>query len=674
MSTETSHPRKVRILDPRVSQQVAAGEVVDRPASVIKELIENALDAGASNIEVEITGGGSERIAVIDDGRGMDREDAQNAVLAHATSKIASVEDLESVFTLGFRGEALPSIASVASFELASSTGEGAATKVSVEGGEEAKVSAVSRPRGTTVTVERLFYNVPARREFLKSKKVERAAITETVTHLALAHPEVAFKLTDDNREQLSLPASGDLLERLAGIYGLKQAGAFRRVEHESFPYRVTGYAALPSVAYTNRYSCQTVVVNGRWVKASSVTKAVDEAYRGTLPTGRYPPVVLYIEVDRRKVDVNVHPTKQVVRFSDDAGVRRAVGDSIGLAIGSIGPGSGSGTSGGPGVEQVETGRPASGGAGGSAVGGGGSSAASTSRGADSQGSQSSRNRSQGRLTGKEDRQERARRSGKQERENAERLPEFQRRAADASKPLRDDVQDEESGRPAQGESEQAEGATGGASPASIPAEPVPEDLPERGALPELANSRVIGQFGLGYILVEEPGSLWVVDQHVAHERVLLDRLQAGEEDVSVQQLLTPEVVEVSDTEAAEGRDLLEELSVYGFEAEPFGPRSFRITAVISTLADRDVGEAFKDALSVARGTSQGPHREQKILATVVACKSAVKLGDRLSQAEMESLVEQWLNESERPATRPHGRCICYRIDAKEVAKKLDRH
>jgi DNA mismatch repair protein MutL len=190
--------------------------------------------------------------------------------------------------------------------------------------------------------------------------------------------------------------------------------------------------------------------------------------------------------------------------------------------------------------------------------------------------------------------------------------------------------------------------------------------------LPDLASGRVIGQFALGYILVEEPGSLWVVDQHVAHERVLLDRLNTGEE-VSVQHLLTPEVVELSETEAAEGRELLAELAVYGFEAEPFGPRSFRITGVISTLADRDVGEAFKDALGVARGTNQGPHREQNILATV-ACKSAVKLGDRLSQKEMESLIQQWLSESELPATCPHGRSICYRIGSKEVAKKLDRH
>jgi DNA mismatch repair protein MutL len=190
MSEDTNHTDyidRVRVLDQQVSQQVAAGEVVDRPASVIKELVENALDAGASSIAIETSDAGSTRIVVSDDGRGMGREDAETAVLAHATSKIASIADLESVSTLGFRGEALPSIASVSSFELTTSTGEGAATKVSVEGGAGAEISSASRPRGTTVSAQRLFYNVPARREFLKSKKVERAAITETVTHLSMA-------------------------------------------------------------------------------------------------------------------------------------------------------------------------------------------------------------------------------------------------------------------------------------------------------------------------------------------------------------------------------------------------------------------------------------------------------------------------------------------------------
>jgi len=597
-------PDRVRVLDPAVSQQVAAGEVVDRPASVVKELVENALDAGASNIEVDIKDGGSELIAVTDDGRGMDREDARNAVLAHATSKIASVEDLESVATLGFRGEALPSIASVSSFELTTSTSEGAATgatKVSVEGGAEAQVSPSSRPRGTSVWAKRLFYNVPARREFLKSKRVERAAISETVTHLAIAHPTVAFKLTDDYREQLSLPKAKDLKERLAGIYGVQNVKAFKEVAHESFPYRITGYVALPSLTYTNRYSCQTVSVNGRWIRGSSITKAIDDAYRGTLPAGRYPPVVLSIEIDQRKVDVNVHPTKQIVRFSDDTGVRRAVTDAISLATGSIKGSKGSGPAAGggkgekdgrttPRTDLMET-NGAGAGAGQRPEG----RSTGTSASPAGTGSSGSGGGSQGKLSGTD--QARAARRSKQERENAEEIAEFQRQVADASKPLGD-----RKSQPASSGRIQA----GPGSP-DTPGSGQREGLPERGALPDPASSRVIGQFSLGYILLEEPGSLWIVDQHVAHERVLLDKLNASE-DISVQQLLTPEIVELSATEAAEGRELLEELAVYGFEAEPFGPSSFRITGVISTLAERDIAGAFRRAMLVARGTGSSSY------------------------------------------------------------------
>jgi DNA mismatch repair protein MutL len=238
----------IRVLDPRVAQQVAAGEIVDRPASVVKELAENSLDAGASRVEVELESGGTSHILVRDDGSGMSPEDARLAVFRHATSKIRSVKDIESVSTLGFRGEALPSIASVSSFTLTTSTGEGAGTKVAVEGGAEAEVSPTAHPRGTTVLVDRLFYNVPARRAFLKGPRAERAAIAEVLTHLAIAHPGVAFRLTENGRDYLSLPAGGDLLERLAQILGVAKARAMRRVEYESGAFGISGYAALPSL------------------------------------------------------------------------------------------------------------------------------------------------------------------------------------------------------------------------------------------------------------------------------------------------------------------------------------------------------------------------------------------------------------------------------------------
>ncbi len=592
----------IRVLDPRVAQQVAAGEVVDRPASVVKELVENSLDAGASRVEVELGDGGTSHILVRDDGSGMPPGDASLAVLRHATSKIRSVKDIESVRTLGFRGEALPSIASVSSFTLTTSTGEGAGTKVSVEGGGEAEVSPTSHPKGTTVLVDRLFYNVPARRAFLKGPRAERAAITEVLTHLAIAHPNVAFRLTEKGRDYLSLPAAGDLLERLAQIHGVAKARALRKVEYESGAFEISGYAALPSLTEGSR-AHQTISVNGRFVKAENLHRGLDDAYRATVPGGRYPPVALEINVDPRRVDVNVHPTKQVVRFSEDRAARDALAAAVRTAI--------------------EWRPPAP---------------AATPR--------------------------QAERSFSQERLSAPRPPRDYMQFTTESRPVYP-------APPERSLQEARERISEASRPLAEEREPY-EELPERGALPPLEDLRVIGQLAAGYILVEEPESLWVVDQHVAHERAILDRLTDSDSPATVQSLLVPEVVELSPVEAERAAESLEELSVYGFEAEPFGPRSVRVTAVISTLADKDIAGAFKDALAAISGTDPGHRREDHILATI-ACHSAVKMGDRLSQPEMEALVREWLT-SRLPATCPHGRSICFRIGLGEVARKLDRH
>jgi DNA mismatch repair protein MutL len=262
----------------------------------------------------------------------MSEEDSKLSLLRHATSKIRTATDIETVMTLGFRGEALPSIASVCAFSLTTSTGEGAGTNVTTDGGGNVTVSPASHSKGTTVLVDRLLFNVPARRAFLKSARAERAAIVETMTNLAIAHPRVMFRLMEKGREVLSLPAAKDLLERLAQLYGVGKARAMQQVAHESGAYRVSGYAALPSVTEASR-SRQTVSVNGRWVRAESLTKGIDEAYRATVAAGRYSPVALCVEVDPHQVDVNVHPTKQLVRFSEEKEVRLAISEAVRNAI-----------------------------------------------------------------------------------------------------------------------------------------------------------------------------------------------------------------------------------------------------------------------------------------------------------------------------------------------------
>lgn len=572
---------------------------MDRPASVVKELMENSLDSGASRIEVELGEGGTSRIVVRDNGSGMSPEDARLSILRHATSKVRQVEDIEAVMTLGFRGEALPSIASVSAFQLITSTGTGTGTKVVVEGGGPVQVSPAAHPKGTTVLVDRIFYNVPARRAFLKSVRAERAAVIEAVSHLAIAHPRVAFRLTEGGRDYLSLPAASDLLERLAQFFGAPKARALRPVEYEAGVFKITGYAALPSLTESSRTS-QTLAVNGRWVRGDNLYRALDEAYRATVPAGRYPPAALHLEVDPHRVDVNVHPTKQVVRFSEERAVRAALTAAVRSAIEWRSPMA---------VSAPRPVEPAF---------------------------------SQERIT--EQAAWRAKQSVAEERSRyrpqAPDLREAQEKVSEASKVLT--------------------GVSGAA------------ELPERGALPQLEHLRVIGQLAAGYILVEEPESLWIVDQHVAHERTILDRLTSGHDPVTIQDLLIPEIVELTPGEAELAAGYIEELSLYGFEAEPFGSRAFRITGAASILVNRDAGGAFKEALSAVAGTEPGKRREERILATI-ACHSAVKLGDRLSHPEMEALIQDWLH-SRLPATCPHGRSICYRIGVSEVARKLDRH
>ncbi len=635
--------RQVALLDPLVAQQVAAGEVVDRPASVVKELSENALDADATRVEVEIVDGGRERMLVRDDGSGMSEEDAKLSVLRYATSKIRTATDIETVMTLGFRGEALPSIASVSAFSLTTSTGEGAGTNVTTDGGGNVTVSPASHSKGTTVLVDRLFYNVPARRAFLKSARAERAAIVETITNLAIAHPRVMFRLMEKGREVLSLPAAKDLLERLAQLYGVGKARAMQQVDHESGAYKVSGYAALPSVTEASR-SRQTLSVNGRWVRAEILTKGIDDAYRATVPAGRYPPVALCVEVDPHQVDVNVHPTKQLVRFSEEKEVRLAISEAVRNAIQGTGE-----------TSPDQDGRTTD------------SETSDSSLPTASEGDtdvplaarerhptqnypasetlsfipadKKSTNTNEGdslpdSLFGTS-------KSPGADLPRASDLSEQRRRIEDASAPL----------------------SRVGSAPGV-----------ERGELPRLRGLRVVGQIGSGYILVDDPLAAWIVDQHVAHERALLDRLTDPEDEQmpTIQSLPGPEVVELPPQDAAEAADSLEELSVYGFEVEPFGKASFRINGVISTLADRDVAGAFREAISAMKGTAPGMSREQRILATI-ACHSAVKLGDKLSYQEMEALIKEWLS-SRYPATCPHGRSICYRLDHKEIARKLDRH
>lgn len=324
--------RSIQILPDRLVNQIAAGEVVERPASVVKELVENALDAGARRVEISVRNGGKTEIRVADDGCGMGREDALLSLERHATSKIRELDDLAAIRTLGFRGEALPSIASVSRLTLETAATEGDGTRVVVAGGQITAVEGCARRRGTTVTARNLFFNVPARAAFLRSAAAETRAVGEVVTTLALAHPHVAFALDSSDRSLLELPAAGDLRARIAAIWDAEAAAELIPVSYQDDGVLLTGLVQRPAAATPGTRRAY-LFVDGRWFSDRTLTRAAERAYRTTIPAGFHPALFLFLEVPAGAVDVNVHPTKAEVRFRHAAAVERAVEAGVRAAL-----------------------------------------------------------------------------------------------------------------------------------------------------------------------------------------------------------------------------------------------------------------------------------------------------------------------------------------------------
>ena len=317
--------KNVQLLDTNTANQIAAGEVVEKPASVVKELVENALDAGADKVEVTIFAGGTEYIRVVDNGSGMTEENAKLAVLRHATSKITTAEDLMSLNTLGFRGEALPSIASVSNFTLLTRPeSEEFATSIRIDGGENMECSSAGGNAGTTIIVENLFFNVPARRKFLKTVATEGRYISELLTKLALSRPDVRFKLTNNDKEVLSTPGDGDLTSTIRSLYGKNVAEELLAVDFKDDKIKITGYIGKPTLLKGTR-QWQTLFVNGRMIGNKMIAKAIDHAYQSQIPKSGFPFVVLNITVDTASIDVNVHPQKSEIKFSDESTVYKAM-------------------------------------------------------------------------------------------------------------------------------------------------------------------------------------------------------------------------------------------------------------------------------------------------------------------------------------------------------------
>lgn len=634
--TEAPIGPRVRLLDPRTVNQIAAGEVVERPASVVKELVENSLDAGAKRIEIDLEGCGKRLIRIADDGVGMSPEDARMALERHATSKLRTVDDLGEVATLGFRGEAIPSIASVSRFRLATSDGSGARCVIHIEGGRHLDEAAFEPgPQGTEVVVEDLFYNTPARLKFLKSDATELSACLDAVVKAALARPDVAFQVRHNGKLALRTSGSGDLLEAIVDAWGRDIARPLLPVDTVAAGIRVVGFAGQPHATRPTR-AYQLVFVNGRPVRTRTILAALDQAFREFTPERRYPTVVLDLRLDPSRVDVNVSPTKSEVRFEHEGAAFDAVRHAVRAALHAHGlvPGAEGVAMAGQAMRLAETpnllDQSAADDAFARLLGFGGGLGAPKAEG---DGPRDGNGSPFGSLAGG------AFGHGASRSELA-----FQ-----AQMPL---------------------GAHAG--------------LPETGAPSEgkcpfeflLRNMRVVGQLFNTFILVETARGLAIVDQHVAHERILYEYLcgMRGKAVIETQELLEPQTLHVDRRAAALLEERLDEIRAVGYAIEPFGAESFLVRSVPAAVKR---GAAIKVLQDLADELVDGvvsqrlqPTREKIWITT--SCKMAVKAGDPLGMAEMERLIVE-LATTENPYTCPHGRPITVLVSPDELMRRFKR-
>ncbi len=588
----------VHVLDDNTINKIAAGEVVERPASVIKELVENAIDAKADRIEVEIMAGGTSFMRVSDNGIGMSREDAEKAILRHATSKIVQVDDLQAIATLGFRGEALPSIASVSRFNLQTrQAGAELGTEIKITGGKTTEIGAAGCNLGTTIRVEDLFFNTPARKKFLKTNNTESGRINEFIIKLAISHPEIAFKLINNNKSSLATPGRGDLKETLQSLYGASVGQSLLPLEFEDEDIKLWGFVSKPSAIRSSR-SWQTFIVNGRIIASRAIAKAIDNAYHALIPKSGYPLIALNIEVPQHTIDVNVHPQKTEMKFEDEGRIFKAVYKAVLDAVRPKGQ-----------AGQL------------------------------------------GQLAAQADHVQHHVEKGLQELNFGPPVMNF---------PIREE-------KPAM---TWQEGATALAQDKSVKSVPSvvdeEEKLPTAGMIP-------IGQVDDTYIIAQDGDSLYIVDQHAAHERVLFDRFSAQAEHIPSQQLLVHLILDFSSHESQIIEENLELLAGLGFGLEPSGPNQFRLMEVPADVPSGQAEEFIREVLASMEELHRPTAAElrQAVLATT-ACKAAIKAGFKLNYRQMEILLQE-LNDTDMPYTCPHGRPTIIKFSSDELAKMFKR-
>ncbi len=648
---------RIHVLSEAVANQIAAGEVVERPASVVKELLENSLDAGSRRIRIQVEAGGKKLIQITDDGCGMVRDDALLAFERHATSKLKNAQDLLSVATLGFRGEALPSIASVSRLRLETrAPDEASGTIVEINGGKIFKVEEAGLPPGTSITIRDLFFNMPARKKFLKAESTELSHIASLVTHYALAHPDKHFELhSATNAMLVAPPVAGhservyqvfgkDVLDQLIPIaalqplerIGLPQPPPWRRTEQNDEPkdpgeLRLHGFVSKPEIQKLNRNSIY-IFVNGRLIRDRLVQHAITEAYRNVIPPTVFPVVLLFLEMPTEEVDVNVHPSKTEVRFRQQTFLHDFIRDSIRAALMKARP-----------VPQFV-----------SEIRAHPTASPSLTPGAHA---------------------------------SADGVAPWQNLDATAA-PGGFTLRAPEP--PAVSQRFQFEGGIAVEANAAVSLARIAEVIPDNGCspafaeepeapsqlAPSLATLKPLGQIRESFILAVNHEGLWIIDQHVAHERVLFEKVlkQRAAQAVESQRLLMPLLLELTPAQLAVFAEISDELARNGFEAEPFGTRSVAIKVAPAGIDAAQVEHMLHELFE------QLSREDQKLnldalrtrIAASIACHAAIKVNMPLDQNKMEWLLGE-LAKTEFPVSCPHGRPVVLRYSMKDIQRAFKR-
>ncbi len=630
---------KIKVLPDSLANKIAAGEVVERPSSVVKELLENSLDAGARKISIEVEAGGKRLIRIVDDGEGMTRDDAIAAFERHATSKLRTAEDLETITTLGFRGEALPSIASVSRLFLRTKTeSDVEGTEVEFNGGKLVAVRDIAWPGGAEFEVKDLFFNIPARRKFLKSDATESFHITNLVQHYALANPQLAFLLVNNGREAIGVAPASSLKERAYQILGGALLKKLLEVKSESNGLRIEGFVSNPQEQRSSR-DAQYMFVNRRFVRDQLIGRALSEAYRSMMPSGAYPAAVLFVEVPPLEVDVNVHPAKTEVRFLHEGAILAFVRDAIAEAIKATEP-----------VTRLR---------------GGGEITAS--------------------------------------RQINNQPPQYAQRDAAIDQSIATQLLNSSSSHPTfpsppdASESQPPSIATEAepmidssnyyaeqselrysteTSSDQIPAARVSDET-EAQVLPEMGHGiKPMGQIRDSYVVATDEEGLLLVDQHAAHERILFEQFR----DVrlarvtEVQPLLIPETLDLSPAEAEAFSVIQAELEGMGIETMQLSGRTIAIKTAPSGLTSNDVLTLVRELLAVVERERRNftVERIRDEIAASLACKAAIKVNMPLTTEKMQWLIDE-LMKTKNPMTCPHGRPSIMRMELRDIERGFKR-